>query len=135
MRYSIRSSPMMVLLLAVVLVPMATLATVLFLIARRVRKTFVISAQPRLIETQADHVPAELANVLGAVVPALEGLGFLIAANLHAPEFAPHLTWTQVLFIHRDRGDRASVLYLRHTGAYAGRGGGPTLAFATEFSD
>ena len=68
-------------------------------------------------------------------MPALELLGFTIAANMHAPELASMLTWTQVLFIHRERGDRASVMYLRPTSVgWAGRSH-PTLAFATEWSD
>src|SRR5438094_383647 len=54
---------------------------------------------------------------------------------MHAPELASMLTWTQVLFIHRERGDRASVMYLRPTSVgWAGRSH-PTLAFATEWSD
>ena len=100
------------------------------------RRTIVIPVKPTLVETHEDQMPSEMKQTLAQVVPALQRLGFTIAANMHAPELARLVTWTQVLFIHRERGDRASVMHLRAINPrMEGGHRPPSLGFATEAPD
>jgi hypothetical protein len=103
-----------------------------WLIVRRINR---IPQSPRLEPTRAEHIPAELAALLQSVVPQLERLGFAPAASVHAPDMAPLVTWTQVLFIHRQRGDRASLMWLRRALPERKHIRQPELAFATELPD
>ena len=104
--------------------------------ADALRLRFRIPASPQLTATLAEQVPPELAEFVQKVAPQLEQLGFIAVASVHAPQLTNILSWTQVLFVQRVRGDRASILYLRpmHP-ALVGRGTPPALAFATESPD
>src|SRR5438093_10745923 len=107
-------------------------------IACRLRQRFRIPAAPTMTDTQAEHVPPELAAFVARVAPELERAGFTAAASVHAPELAHSFAWTQVLFLNRPRGDRASIMCLRRSSlAEAAESRGPTitLAFATELPD
>jgi hypothetical protein len=101
-----------------------------------VRRTNRIQQRPILVETREDQVPPELAAVLAAGAPALRKLGFEPVASVHAPSFGSALTWTQVLFIRKDSGDRASVLMVGRTPKFAHLGPlRPLFIFATESPD
>src|SRR4051794_31599162 len=93
----------------------SAVAVMMVAFALRIRAASSIPAQPLLMPTAAAQIPPDVAEFLAAVVPALHELGFVAAASVHAPQMLVTVTWTQVLFLRRDRGDRASVLLLRST--------------------
>ena len=103
----------------------------------RMRNLLAIPAQPILVPTAAEQIPADMADFLAQVVPALHELGFVAAASVHAPQMLASIAWTQVLFLRRDRGDRASILLLRSRmdPGEAKTRIAPALIFATELGD
>lgn len=116
---------------------LATVGVMLAFHTLRVRAGFAIPARPQLVPTAAEQIPPDLAGFLAQVVPALHEFGFETVASVHAPQMLATVTWTQVLFIRRDRGDRASVMLLRATtiATSALAAAPPELVFATELPD
>lgn len=88
-----------------------------------------IAARPILESTREEHVLPFLRSFLAHVAPALVAQGFTPAASVYAARFGTTLRWTQVLFLHRAAGDRASVLCIQE-----GRFCSVELIFAAEFS-
>jgi|GEM_PF-6669265 len=86
-----------------------------------------IRVQPSLRTSFDQDIPGPEAWLIAQMVPALKELGFEIAANGHCPDIAIDGAWTQVLFLNRVVGDRASLI-VRRTGFK----GVATIAFATE---
>jgi hypothetical protein len=99
-----------------------------------IREAFAIPARPLLVPTTTEQIPPDLAAFLAQVVPALNDLSFVAVASVHAPQMLASISWTQVLFLRRDRGDRASVMLLRAKSSTLAATP-PTLAFATELTD
>jgi hypothetical protein len=115
----------------------SAIAVMFAIYAVRIRTASSIPAQPLLVPTAAEQIPPDMAEFLAEVVPALHELGFVAAASVHAPQLLAMVAWTQVLFLRRDRGDRASVLLLRPKTATERSIAAtpPALIFATELSD
>lgn len=93
---------------------------------RRVR----ISVNPAILPTTDGDVPPAIRAMVARAVAALTALQFSAVANVHAPRFGTTMRWTQVLFLRREAGDRASVMCLQE-----GKVLFPNVVFATEFSD
>lgn len=86
-----------------------------------------IRVQPSL-RTSLDHdIPGPEAWLIAQMAPVLKELGFEIAANGHCPDIDFYFAWTQVLFLNRAVGDRASLIVKRN-----GASAWATIAFATE---
>ncbi len=126
-----------ILLLTIAICLIATIGVMLLFHTLRIRALFAIPAQPLLVPTAAEQVPPDMTEFLAQVVPALHELGFVAAASVHAPQMLATIAWTQVLFLRRDRGDRASVMLLRPPNANAAAIAAvpPALIFATELPD
>lgn len=86
-----------------------------------------IRIQPSLRTSFDQDIPGPERWLLAHMAPALKELGFEIAANGHCPEIELGGAWTQVLFLNRVVGDRASLI-VKRTGPSATA----TIAFATE---
>jgi hypothetical protein len=109
-------------------------AIMLAVTTSHIRQAYAIPARPLLMPTTTEQIPPDLAAFLAQVVPALNDLGFAAVASVHAPQMLASISWTQILFIRGERGDRASVMLLRaNRGTLAATP--PTLAFATELPD
>ncbi|HEX5241775.1 MAG TPA: hypothetical protein VFW23_00830 [Tepidisphaeraceae bacterium] len=87
----------------------------------------VICIHPSLRSSFDEDIPGPEAWLIAQLAPALKELGFEVAANGHCPDFDSRGAWTQVLFLNRAVGDRASLIVKR-----AGAIGGANIAFATE---
>jgi len=88
-----------------------------------------IRVRPSLRTSFDQDIPGPEAWLIAQMAPALKELGFEIAANGHCPDIDFYFAWTQVLFLNRAVGDRASLIVKRNGGsAWA------TIAFATEAS-
>lgn len=102
------------------------LAFPLWLKVLEFRRRF-IRVQPSL-RTSLDHdIPGPEAWLIAQIAPLLKELGFEIAANGHCPDIDFYFAWTQVLFLNRAVGDRASLIVKRN-----GASAWATIAFATE---
>ena len=130
---------MLILIVAVIAACLvAVVGIMLAFHALRIRALYAIPAHPLLVPTSAEQIPPDLAEFLARVVPALHALAFETVASVHAPQIMATATWTQVLFIRRDRGDRASVMLLRPFALATPSGfvpAPPVLVFATELPD
>ena len=127
-----------ILILTLAICVSAAIGVMLTFYTFRIRATYAIPAVPLLVPTAAEQIPPDMAEFLAAVVPALNELGFIGVASVHAPQMIASIAWTQVLFIRRDRGDRASVVALRlRSGnpASTNNAARPALMFATELAD
>jgi hypothetical protein len=89
-----------------------------------------IAVHPALEPTRDEHRQPALREFLGRAAPIFAAEGFSPAQSVHAPRFATFERWTQILFIDRSSGTRASILCMQEDRIYR-----VTLAFATEFSD
>jgi hypothetical protein len=125
------------LLLTMVVCVAGAISVMLVLHTLRIRAAYAIPAMPLLVPTVGEQIPPDLADFLAQVVPALHELGFVAVASVHAPQLLVTVAWTQVLFLRRDRGDRASVMLLRPrlADATAIAALRPALFFATELED
>jgi len=86
-----------------------------------------ICVQPSLRTSFDQDIPGPESWLIAQMAPALKELGFEIAANGHCPDIELGAAWTQVLFLNRAVGDRASLI-VKRTGPSATA----TIAFATE---
>jgi hypothetical protein len=86
-----------------------------------------IRVQPSLRSSFDQDIPGPEAWVIAQMVPALKELGFEVAANGHCPDIDYYFAWTQILFLNRAIGDRASLVVKR-----AGAKAIAMIAFATE---
>lgn len=86
-----------------------------------------IRVQPSLRAPFDQDIPGPESLLIAQMVPALKELGFEIAANGHCPEIELGAAWTQVLFLNRAVGDRASLIVKRTSPSAIA-----TIAFATE---
>lgn len=102
------------------------LAFPIWLKALEFRRRF-IRVQPSLRTSFDQDIPGPESWLIAQMVPALKELGFEIGANGHCPEIELGAAWTQVLFLNRAVGDRASLI-VKRTGPSAIA----TIAFATE---
>jgi hypothetical protein len=138
---SLAGSSMIVFFVAIfltaVLCVTSAIAVMLALHTTHIRHALASPARPLLVATAAEQIPPDLAEFLAQAVPALNKLGFAAVASVHAPQMVASITWTQVLFLRRDRGDRASVMLLRpmNSTARALAASPPALMFATELAD
>lgn len=98
--------------------------------AAAIRRAEWVAVRPELVPTTADQLSPAAANVLAWSARPLAEEGFEPAASVHAPRFGSSFRWTQVLFVRRDEGTRASILAIAHT-----TGERAALFFATEFAD
>lgn len=116
------------------LIPIAMIAGAAICVALLVwlNKTFefrrrFIRIQPSLRSSFDQDIPGPEAWLIAQMAPVLKELGFEIAANGHCPDIDFYFTWTQVLFLNRAVGDRASLIVKRN-----GASAWATIAFATE---
>ena len=94
-----------------------------------VRKVSWIAARPQLEPASVDRMPEGIRQTVAQVAPSLAVLGFRIVENVQAPRFSTYTLWSQVLFLNRETGERASVIGMKEFQSEA-----VSFAFATEFS-
>ena len=73
------------------------------------RRSVWITVSPGIVPLEPEHLPPVVAPFVGEVRPVLDTFGLRLAAIAHAPEFGANTTWTQVMFLNRERGERAAV--------------------------
>lgn len=84
--------------------------------ARALRKRAWIATRPRLIELADEQLPGAVGRMLAEVAEPLAVAGFVRAGTVHAPEFSEYADWTQMLFVNRASGERASITGHRELG-------------------
>ena len=100
-----------------------------FSIAARIRRQAWIAVCPELRRPAAEDLSPAVGALLAAAAKPLSEAGFAPAESAHAPRFSAHASWTQVLFLNRRTGERASVIGLHEAGI-----GYANLVLATEFA-
>jgi hypothetical protein len=116
------------LILYALLVAAAVVALVLLPPAMHIRRTRWIATHPVLTNPSPADLPPGIRSLLERVAGPLTRAGFVAAESAHAPLFASSATWTQVLFLNRTTGERASVLGFHERGVDA-----VDLIFATDW--
>jgi hypothetical protein len=95
-----------------------------------VRKSAWIAARPQLEPASIDRMPEGIRETVAQVTLPLAGIGFVVAENVQAPRFSTYALWSQVLFVNRATGERASVIGVKEL-----KLDNVTFAFAMDLSD
>jgi hypothetical protein len=92
------------------LLPVATWAIIVLVVAVRIGRVSWIAVRPRLERPGAEDLSRGMHVLLGRLAAALRAAGFEPIESVHAPGFSGFGGWTQVLYVNPTTGERASFL-------------------------